>query len=308
MALPCFDDANGGSPICQVLLEGGQLIVRVLVDDLEVKRAVRDGVCRNRLQELTRTHRSALLDGWAPSPFDLWSSATEAYLAEVYQIVSGLVVDLVGHYARIGLAVNDPVLWSLPIETAHNPDGACVVDLTQVYRLVPEPRPGFRYFTSEGRRGFRLELAPCDNSGLHSVQAEQVLVRAVHQARIPHWLDDGPAANRGKKPCPLVHLVGHEPTLGKVQGQIAELDPDDNAHIVGSGCDSLPRCLAPGVSSATGTLWPIDDLANASFVATFHARLAIGVAPAEALRQAQLLHRTAPPVIWAPYVHVGQAY
>ncbi len=77
------------------------------------------------------------------------------------------------------------------------------------------------------------------------------------------------------------------------------------AHLVLSGCDSLPPTLPAGVASAVGSLWPVDDQLSATVMAAYHSRLALGIGPLEALRQAQLLHRPLPPEAWAAYVYLG---
>lgn len=77
----------------------------------------------------------------------------------------------------------------------------------------------------------------------------------------------------------------------------------------GEGGMSVARAfLAAGVPSVMATLWPIDDAAAASFFPRVHRHLAAGVAPAEALRAAQLesiQQRDAPLDMWAAVQVLG---
>jgi len=77
----------------------------------------------------------------------------------------------------------------------------------------------------------------------------------------------------------------------------------------GEGGISVARAfLAAGVPNVIATLWPIDDAAAADFFPRVHRHLAAGVAPAEALRAAQLeciQRREAPLGIWAAVQVLG---
>lgn len=77
----------------------------------------------------------------------------------------------------------------------------------------------------------------------------------------------------------------------------------------GEGTISVARAfLAAGVPSVVATLWPIEDSSAAEFFPRLHQHLARGVAPAEALRAAQLewIHRDdAPPRMWAAVQIIG---
>ena len=77
----------------------------------------------------------------------------------------------------------------------------------------------------------------------------------------------------------------------------------------GEGGISVARAfLAAGVPNVIATLWPIDDAAAADFFPRVHRHLAAGVAPAEALRAAQLeciQRREAPLGIWAAVQILG---
>jgi CHAT domain-containing protein len=66
--------------------------------------------------------------------------------------------------------------------------------------------------------------------------------------------------------------------------------------------------LAGGAPSVIATLWPIDDTAAAEFFPRLHRRLAEGLPPAEALREAQLesIRRgDVPASLWAAIQDIG---
>jgi len=78
------------------------------------------------------------------------------------------------------------------------------------------------------------------------------------------------------------------------------------------GASSLATAfLAAGAPAVLGTLWNIDDSAAAPLMQSFHVGIAQGVAPAEALRQAQILaiHNSSPtardPGNWAAFALIG---
>jgi CHAT domain-containing protein len=77
----------------------------------------------------------------------------------------------------------------------------------------------------------------------------------------------------------------------------------------GEGNISVARAfLTAGVPSVVATLWPIEDEPAAQFFPELHHYLARGVAPAQALRLAQLesIHgRRAPPAMWAAVQVIG---
>lgn len=101
---------------------------------------------------------------------------------------------------------------------------------------------------------------------------------------------------------PLIHVAGHEPQA--TSGPDARRG-NGQAHLVLSGCASLPPTLPPGVASVVGTLWSVQDHACVTVMAAYHRRLAVGVGPLEALRQALLLHRPLPPDTWAAFAYLG---
>ena len=77
----------------------------------------------------------------------------------------------------------------------------------------------------------------------------------------------------------------------------------------GEGTISVARAfLAAGVPSVVATLWPIEDTPAAAFFPRLHEHLARGVAPADALRAAQLewiRRKDAPPGMWAAVQLIG---
>lgn len=77
----------------------------------------------------------------------------------------------------------------------------------------------------------------------------------------------------------------------------------------GEGNISVARAfLAAGVPSVVATLWPIEDEPAAEFFPGLHRHLARGLAPADALRLAQvesIRGRRAPPALWAAVQVIG---
>jgi len=240
---------------------------------LTIKRAL-----RTTLAALEARHRSALLN--RPDSDDA-SLPTEQFLHAVYELVSVHLVDLVDGLPRVGLVLDDELLTRLPLETAHRPDRPALFELTQCFRLLPTGGPE----RPPRRRRFRVEHRRADERGLAAVALERTLV--------------GPG-RPGERGLPLIHVAGHEPRV-TAEG----LRPDGHAHLVLSGCDSLPGGLPAGVASVVGTLWPVDDLACVTVMAAYHQRLSLGVGPLEALRQALLLHRPLPPDTWAAWAYLG---
>ncbi|MGF1598144.1 MAG: CHAT domain-containing protein [Acidimicrobiales bacterium] len=241
------------------------------------------------VQRLLDHHEGTLARRSAPGGVALWESPTEEFLAAVYDAVSRHLVELLAGFGRAALAIGDPLLTLLPIETAHDDLGPALFELMQIHRLVGSPR--WRPRRDATRRSFTLRLERGDDEGLIATALERLLVVAAHRS------NGGPAHHPSER---LVHLAGHDPRLSHVA-----FDRREAAHVVLSGCSSIPSSLIPGVASATCTLWPVDDWSGSAVMAALHARIAAGIGPAEALRQAQLLHRSLSPSGWASYVHVG---
>lgn len=283
------------TPVCRLVLHRDHLLVTLTGAGSE--RTVRlDGVNADRLDRLTVGHRSAVLEWSSAGDALVPVSPTEIYLLAVYDLVSVHLVDLLSGLARVALVPEGPVLRLLPLETAHRPGRPTLSECTPCFRtslpLTADASAGGVVEVPERRRRFRLEQHQGRDTGLQAVEVERRLVAALHRPDSrPH-----PALTER-----LVHLAGHEPRIPASLTRAGE-----RSHLVLSGCDSLPSELPPGVASAAGSLWPVADHANATFMATYHSRLSLGVPPLEALRQAQLLHRSLPPGVWAAYVHLGQ--
>ena len=194
----------------------------------------------------------------------------------------------------------DPALAALPIETAHRDNEPALFERAQIYRVVDDGsgRPA-RSATPDRHtcapRRFRLTVDPAAPSDLDVIALEHTLIRWVTA------LASASSPTSGDRPTePLIHVAGHDPVI-----PVDLIDPHDRAHVVLSGCNSLPTSLPPGVASAVGTLWAVDDRSSTSMMAAYHGRLATGIGPVEALRQAQLLHRHQPAAAWAAYAHIG---
>lgn len=237
-----------------------------------------------RLIEMVELHRSSFDQGWEPDPFSLWASQTEQYLAEVHELLVEPVARLLDGLLRVELVIESPLLRLLPWETANRPGHAALFERCQINR-----DGGGSPADPVGRR-FRFEFVRGDSTGLTSIESEGILAAA------PYTAD-----RRRERPTQrMVHVAGHRP----------EIPPDligahERAHVVLSGCDSLPDRLGPGVASATASLWPVDDQTNPITMSLFHSRVASGVGPLEALRQTQVFQRSLCPAVWAGYVHLG---
>ncbi len=240
---------------------------------------------------LRRVHRAALADlvAWHKAAVDSgegssWGGAvtpTERFLHLVYEQVSVHLTDLVAGLPRVMLQLDDEVLAQLPLETAHQPDRPALFELTQCYRSLAGDGGAM-----PRRRHFRLEHRRGDERGLPAVALERALV--------------GNAGASGAGPS-LIHVAGHEPGATGA----ATRRGDGRDHLVLSGCSSLPTELPPGVASVVGTLWPVEDHACVTVMAAYHRRLAVGVGPLEALRQALLFHRPLPADAWAAWAYLG---
>lgn len=92
----------------------------------------------------------------------------------------------------------------------------------------------------------------------------------------------------------LIVLSGCDTGIGRIAG--------------GEGVLSLSRAfLRAGASATVATLWPIGE-GSAELMGEFYRQLAVGLPPAEALRQAKLRAlqgRFAHPLFWAPFILVG---
>ena len=214
-------------------------------------------------------------------------AAIEGLLAGVYDAVSSRLRALLAGVPRVALSLRHELLGSLPIETAHRHGEPALFETTQLYRLDPhsEPEP-------TAPRRFLLTFHDAAISDLDVIALEQSLIRWVSAV--------GAAAPTADPLEPLIHVAGHDPTIPDDL-----VDPSRRAHVVLSGCRSLPHSLPAGVASVVGSLWDVDDHSSSSIMAAYHARLALGIGPVEALRQAQLLHRHLATGAWAAYVHVG---
>jgi CHAT domain-containing protein len=141
----------------------------------------------------------------------------------------------------------------------------------------------------------------------------QAFIDAAAAANVIHFGGHGTAADGG-----ALLFAGQEPDR-LYAADIATLKLQNVDLVVLAACDSFVgrrehvewtptlahSFLAAGVPSVAGTLWPIRDRASTELFATFHRHIATGVAPAEALRQAQLTmidssdHRSSNPSAWA---------
>lgn len=286
------DRPGTADPVCALEFVDGTVVASLTVD--RHTTTVGLPASADRIRRLLDEHTTRLDDSGSgptppvadPGPY-LWSSPTEELLDATYRLISAPLVELLAQHGRVRIRCGSRLLSRLPIEAAHHEYGPALIDVVATYRY----RPGPSRASARGRRRFKLTTAPSDPGGLAAVPIEHLIAAAVHRG--------SPGCHRGSLE-PLVHLAGHRPDAGDLS-----LRPDGAAHLVLSGCSSLVRCLPTGVGSATCSLWPVRDDETSTLMGVFHARLALGVGPAEALRQSQLLHRNLPGWSWAAFVHVG---
>lgn len=285
--MPEHRDSRGASQATRCLFELGDRRLVIALEDRGriIDRLTFNDVGRAQLDRLLAEHRSAFEGTWHADPFDAWTSATERFLTEVDHLISARLRPLLVPHHRVALELDDSTIARLPVETAHRRGGPALFELLSIYRSGGRHEPA----GSIEPRAFAVDVARGCVTGLRGVVAEEALVHSVHRPDRVH------SSER------LIHVIGHRPTSDRIR-----LLPSERAHLVLSGCDSLPQTLPDGAASATGTLWPVDDQTNATTVSLFHSRIAIGVGPVEALRQTQLLQRCMPPVVWAAYAHIGQ--
>ena len=286
---PAGFDAPGQRPIpvaiCRLGFRSDGRLTAMLSGVAATRRLTLRQAYRRTLVELEADHRSAL-DGDEPAGRGPGAAGavtpTERFLYAIYELVSVHLADLVAGLPRVGLLLDDDLLARLPLETAHRPDRPALFELTQCYRL---PATGHAVAP---RRRFRLEHHRGDERGLGAGALERALVGN---------------GGRGGTGSPVIHVVGHDPRPPGLAE--AGAGGGGQAHVVLSGCDSLPAVLPPGVASVVGTLWPVEDHGCVTVTAAYHRRLAVGVGPLEALRQALLLHRPLPCETWAAWAYLG---
>ena len=238
---------------------------------------------------LVAEHRQLFAEGSAADSTEALVEATEDLLGSVYDMVVDPLLPLLEPFPRVALALGTATIRSLPIETANRFGEPALFEVTQLYRETSDSNDdGWQQ-----PRRFALSLSPTTLEDLDVIALEQCLIHSVSAAT---------GLRRTEYRCePLIHVAGHDPII-----PAGLVDADDLAHVVLSGCNSLPTVLPPGVASAVGSLWPVDEATNSSIMAAYHSRLAMGINPVESLRQAQMLHRRLPPIAWASYVHIGQ--
>ena len=77
----------------------------------------------------------------------------------------------------------------------------------------------------------------------------------------------------------------------------------------GEGISGLARVfLYAGSRSVVCSLWSVEDQATSDLMQGMYRRLQKGDSTADALRQAKLdlIHDDRPPLLWAPFVHLGR--
>jgi hypothetical protein len=291
LAAPIATDPIAGpapDPVCTIGTEGGRVHAQLDGDLIETVDPLRLATVDEAIA-VRADYEQAVTDSVASGSLSLLTAAIERLLAATYDALAGPLHDLLDGLPRVALRLTDEPTCLLPIETAHREGEPALFETMQLYRLDLGRNRGFG--TGRPRR-FDLRFHHSPVSELDIIALEQNLIRWVSSVG-DRAIDHDPIE-------PLIHIAGHDPVIPD-----DIVDPWRRAHVVLSGCRSVHRALPSGVASAVGSLWDVDDHSSSSMMAAYHARLASGIGPVEALRQAQLLHRHLPPAAWASYVHVG---
>jgi CHAT domain-containing protein len=147
------------------------------------------------------------------------------------------------------------------------------------------------------------------------------LTRRAPAADVIHFAGHAIGDDRGIEPASIVlRRNGHERRVGVAEIGKVRLRPA--SVVVLAGCNTARGerraaegvisvahgFLSAGAPSVIATLWPIDDEASSIFFPRLHEKLAEGLSPAEALRQAQLesIRRgDVPASLWASVQNIG---
>ena len=147
------------------------------------------------------------------------------------------------------------------------------------------------------------------------------LSKRAPEADVIHFAGHAIGDDRGIEPASIVLRQNrHERRIGVAE--IARLRLRPTSVVVLAGCSTARGerraaegvisvahgFLSAGAPSVIATLWPIDDEAASIFFPRLHQRLAEGLSPAEALRQAQLesIRRgDVPASLWAAVQNIG---
>ncbi len=147
------------------------------------------------------------------------------------------------------------------------------------------------------------------------------LIKRAPEADVIHFAGHAIGDDSGIEPASIVlRQKGHERRIGVAE--IARLHLRPASVVVLAGCSTARGerraaegvisvahgFLSAGAPSVIATLWPIDDEAASIFFPRLHERLAEGLSPAEALRQAQLesIRRgDVPASLWAAVQNIG---
>jgi CHAT domain-containing protein len=147
------------------------------------------------------------------------------------------------------------------------------------------------------------------------------LIRRAPEADVIHFGGHAIGDDRGFEPASIVvRQNGTERRVGV--GEVAKLHLRRTATVILAGCSTARGesraaegvisvahgFLSAGAPTVIATLWPIDDEASATFFPRLHRRLAEGMPPAQALREAQresIQRGDVPMSLWAAVEDFG---
>ena len=269
----------------------------------------------------TRRHEASLL------------ATTRDILATLYRLLVAPVADLLTGLDGVGLSVvPHRGLHRVPFHLLHDGTGymceqrtiTLLPSITRVPASPAPPRPS-------GRDALVFAVP---DAHAPSIEAEaRALADVLPDARVVLGAEATSGRLREQLPGPAVlHLACHglyrsaNPLFSALRladrwvsaAEILDLDLG-GALVTLSACESgrpsqsaepvglAWAFLAAGASGVVVSQWLVDDDATARLMSAMYANLAAGLAPAEALRQAQLLTAAASPhpYRWAPFVYVA---
>lgn len=330
----------GDTMVVYGVVEDELLACVLSVDQLRLHRhlaswaQVRQAVQAVRFQLEALRHGSALLQ----RHLNTLLKRLGLRLAQAHALVwAPLAPSLAG--AQRVLLVPHADLGALPFAALAPAGGPPLSDL-HALALAPSARAAGRSLRAPAR-ALQRALALGESSRLPQAAAEARAVAACYPAgRVLEGVSASPDALRAGLPgADVLHLACHaqfrsdNPRFSALHLHGGALTAHEAEHlplaardgsgplVVLSACETalaeagpldemvgLVRAfLRAGASRVLASLWPVDDLVTARFMADLHPALAAGLPPAEALREAQRrLRQSHPhPFFWAPFTLFG---
>lgn len=289
---------------------------------------VQEAVRAARFQLETLRHGSAPVAHHLPE----LQARAQVRLAQLHQLLWQPLVPALEGVRRV-LVVPHGRLGSVPFAALH--DGRCALTERHQLARAPSARLALRALARPPRAA-RSVLALAASGWLQHAEREvRAVVAALPQSRVfvgDEATMDNLRAHAAE--ADVLHLACHaqfradNPGFsalhlhdGALTAEAVQSLPLRGCTVVLSACETalhgagggdemfgLVRAfMAAGAARVVASLWAVDDAMTADLMSDFHARLAAGDAPAQALRLAQLeaSRRHAHPASWAAFVLIG---